>query len=83
MFDSFKKDYYRNTGRKWSFFRGLIAIVTERRIRYLLYLRILNNEKLKLLHPICNIGRLIISRFSGIEIPKGTAIGNGFRMVHP
>jgi serine O-acetyltransferase len=46
-------------------------------------LRILQDNRLKVFHPICFVGRYIISRRTGLEILPETRIGKGFRLVHP
>lgn len=82
--DKFFDDYYRNTGVRWnSCVWGGVQILMERRIRFLLYLRILQSTKYKLLHPLAYIGRYIISHSCGLEIVPQTIIGEGFRMIHP
>lgn len=82
MLEKFIQDYYRNTGEKWKWY-AVIRLLTERRLRYLLYFRVLQENKLKFFWPFCWGGRYIISRFLGIEILPQTQIGGGFRMVHP
>lgn len=74
-----KDDFYRATGRtgnNWYYF------FTNRGLRYVCYLRILNNKKLFFLHPFIQLARVVLSRKTGIEIPSETKIGAGFRIVH-
>lgn len=77
---SLKNDFYRATGKKrnnlWYFF-------TNHGLRYVCYLRILQNKKLFLFHPFFNLARMILTKKTGIEIPYKTEIGEGFRLVHP
>ena len=73
------EDFYRATGKEknnwWYFF-------TNRGLRYVCYLRILNNKKLFLLHPAIRLMRVLLSRKTGIEIPVKTKVGVGLRLVH-
>lgn len=52
MLDKFKQDYYRNTGEKWKWY-AVIRLLIERRIRYLFYFRVLQENKLKIFWPLC------------------------------
>ena len=56
---------------------------TYRNVRYICYIRILQDEKLHFFHPIIELFRAVLSRKTGIEIHAKTQIGAGFRMVHP
>ena len=71
-------------GKSGNFFLGGgRRILFERRIRFLLYLRMLQLGKYKLLYPLAYIGRYMISHRCGLEILPQTDIGAGFRLVHP
>lgn len=50
--EKFIQDYYRNTGQKWKWY-AVIRLLTERRLRYLLYFRVLQENKLKFFWPFC------------------------------
>ena len=52
MLEKFIQDYYRNTGQKWKWY-AVIRLLTERRLRYLLYFRVLQENKLKFFWPFC------------------------------
>lgn len=57
MLEKFIQDYYRNTGQKWKWY-AVIRLLTERRLRYLLYFRVLQENKLKFFWPFCWGGAL-------------------------
>ena len=79
----FTDDYYRNTGKNFSFFSGIFSLFTSHNIRYIFYLRILQNRRFAIIHPFIQICRALLTRKSGIEIRSTTKIGRGFRLVHP
>ena len=82
MSNAFKRDFYRMTGKKPTIKNSLYYVVFHRNVRYMLYLRILQNNKLMLLHPVVGVFRYLLSRKTGIEILPSTVIGPGFRMIH-
>lgn len=73
------------TGERLTPFRwikAIILILFRPALRYMLYLRILQDKKLLFIHPIFHFLRFLLSRKTGIEIHPTTKIGAGFRMVH-
>lgn len=78
----FQKDFYRNTGKQWKWYM-FYRLLFSYHLRFLLYLRILQNRKLILFHPIAFVGRYLISKKHGLSILPQTKIGEGFRMIHP
>ncbi len=81
----YSKDYYRMTGEKLNFsgsVKAIILILFRPALKYMLYLRILQDDRICIVHPIFHIFRFLLSRKTGIEIHPSTKIGPGFRMVH-
>ena len=81
----YAKDYYRMTGEKLRFsssVKSIICIICRPALKYMLYKRMLEDQRLVIIHPLIHILRFLLSRKTGIEIPPSTQIGPGFRMVH-
>ena len=85
MRETFKKDYYRMTGTKFSFFRFLFSYVTEHRIRFVFTYR-----KLQCLGKRRYLSRLVLLMYHrhlktkyGLEINPQVEIGAGLQIAHP
>lgn len=55
----------------------------QHRLRYMVYFRIAQNTKSKLMRLFCEYKLLKLCRKYGIEIKTNTQIGKGFVMCHP
>ena len=81
---SWYPEYYRTTGEKTFHPAHFVrAFLFQHRLRYLIYLRITQNTKLKLVRLFCECCLYRLSRKYGIEIKSSTSIGRGFQMIHP
>lgn len=74
----FKDDYYRMTGNQWSLVKGIIALLSNYDLRYLLIMRFSLNSNLKIL---CKIMRRIMIRKYGLNISTNK-IGRGLYLGH-
>lgn len=81
--NDFSRDYRRMTGNDITFFASLVNIVLRRHIRYMFYIRLLQDKSFYIFYPLIAVLRIFLSRKTGIEILPQTRIGAGFRMVHP
>ena len=59
-----------------------LLLICRPGLRFVFYLRILQDRRLLLIHPIVHLLRFMLSRKTGIEIHPSTRIGVGFRLVH-
>lgn len=55
----------------------------QHRVRYIVYFRISQNTKNRVIHFFCEYKLYRLCRKYGIEIKTDTKIGSGFVMVHP
>ncbi len=76
-------DYYRQTDDEKFILRHFIRdFLLHQRLRYMVYFRISQKTKCKLVKFFCNYKLLRLSKKFGIEIKPQTKIGKGFLMVH-
>lgn len=77
-------DYIRTTDDKDFVFKHFIRdFVFQHRLRYIIYFRIAQNCKLKIVRYFCEFKLFCLCRKYGVEIKTSTKIGAGFVMVHP
>lgn len=77
-------DYIRTTDdSKFVLSHFLKDYVFQHRLRYMIYFRIAQKTKNKLLKYFCEYKLLRLCRKFGIEIKTSTQIGEGFVMCHP
>lgn len=77
-------DYIRMTDDIEPILRHFIKdFIFQHRVRYMVYFRISQNTKNKLLHLFCEYKLFRLCRKYGIEIKSNTEIGLGFVMIHP
>ena len=78
------KDYIRTTDdTKFILIHFLKDFIFQHRLRYMIYFRIAQNTKNKLLKYYCEYKLFKLCRKFGIEIKTTTKIGEGFVMCHP
>ncbi len=76
-------DYYRTTDDKKFILRHFIRdFIFQQRLRYIIYFRVAQNTKSKIIKIFCDYKLLRLSRKFGIEIKSETKIGKGFLMIH-
>lgn len=75
MNKKFEKDYYRMTGKRWSFFGGWLHLLLRYDLRYLWCIR--QNKSL-----MCKLMLVRASRKYGLEI-LSSSIGEGLYIGHP
>lgn len=85
MFETFKKDYYRMTGTRFSIPRFLFSYVTEHRVRFVYTYR-----KLQCINKRRYLSRLVLFIYHrhlktkyGLEINPDVKIGAGLQIAHP
>ena len=85
MRETFKKDYYRMTGTKFSLFRFLFSCITEHRVRFVYTYR-----KLQCINKRRYLSRLVLFIYHrhlktkyGLEINPDVKIGVGLQIAHP
>lgn len=77
-------DYIRTTGdTKFVLHHFLRDFLTQHRLRYIIYFRIAQNTKNKMIKFLCEVQLFLMCRKYGIEVKTPTQIGPGFVMGHP
>ena len=78
------KDYMRTRDSKtFSFFYFMKDFIFYHRVRYMVYFRLSQKTKFKLLKLFYEYKLYRLCRKYGIEIKTNTRIGEGFCMIHP
>lgn len=83
MNKTFLKDYYRMTGKKYTFIEGYIQLIFGHRLRYMKYFRKIQENPNVLLRMFYEYKLFRLKSKYGIEINSSTKIGYGFAMFHP
>ncbi len=77
-------DYMRTRDNKtFSFPAFMKDFIFYHRVRYMVYFRLAQNTKSKLIKFNCERKLYLLCRKYGIEIKTNTKIGEGFCMIHP
>lgn len=77
-------DYYRSTGDTTFILSHFLKdFIFQHRLRYVIYFRIAQKTKSKLIKLFCEYKLFRLCRKFGIELKTQTQIGDGFVMFHP
>ncbi len=77
-------DYIRSTNDNTLIWRHFIKdFIFQHRLRYMIYFRIAQKTKKKLVKLYCEIKLFCLNRKYGIELKTSTIVGRGFVMTHP
>lgn len=85
MNKTFKSDYYRLTGNKYSFGKFIFSYLTEHRIRFVYtYRKLQNLKKFQVLSKcILMVYHRNLKTKYGLEINPQVKIGEGLQIAHP
>lgn len=85
MRETFKKDYYRMTGTRFSISRFLFSYITEHRVRFVYTYRKLQciNKRRYLSRLVLFICHRHLKTKYGLEINPDVKIGAGLQIAHP